>query len=139
MAAKYFLDKYDKTLRDIKNENESLKKELETLRKAKVILNNAYYDLENKYDDLKKENDSLVDSHDGWKDSYNELSNMIDNYLDKNKSNETKLKRKCDNESIHILANYTKRAKNDIVIQNTLSNKVDTISDVSDISEDETN
>jgi len=62
-------------------------------------LENKYDDLENKYDDLEKENDSLVDSRDGWKDSYNKLSNMIDNYLDKNKSNETKLKRKFENES----------------------------------------
>ncbi len=90
----------------------------------------------------------------GYKKAQNALDNIIQNGSSKTeesedseddekseKTDENSLKRKCDNESIFILTNDTKRAKLDVVMQNTLVSKSDAISDsiydVSDISDDE--
>jgi TPR repeat protein len=107
-----------------------------------VIYYHKFNDIENavKYFKLAKDK--------GYKKAQNALDIITQNSISKNdddekseKQEENSLKRKCDNESILILTNDTKRAKLDVVMQNTLVSKSDSISDaifdVSDISDDE--
>jgi TPR repeat protein len=107
-----------------------------------VIYYHKFNDIENaiKYFKLAKEK--------GYKKAQNALDIITQNSSFKNdddekseKQDEISLKRKCENESILILTNDTKRAKLDVVMQYTLVNKTDAISDaifdVSDISDDE--
>ena len=100
-----------------------------------VIYYHKFNDIENavKYFKLAKAK--------GYKKAQNAIDTITQNSSFKNDDDENSLKRKCENESILILTNDTKRAKLDVVTQNTLVNKSDSISDasfdVSDISDDE--
>lgn len=107
-----------------------------------VIYYHKFNDIENavKYFKLAKAK--------GYKKAQNAIEIITQNSSFKNdddekseKQDEISLKRKCDNELVPILTNDIKRAKLDVVMQNTLVTKSDAISDasfdVSDISDDE--
>ena len=84
-----------------------------------VIYYHKFNDIENavKYFKLAKAK--------GYKKAQNAIDTITQNSSFKNDDDdENSLKRKCENESILILTNDTKRAKLDVVTQNTLVNKL---------------
>ena len=116
MATKMFLDKYDITLKKLKEEHEFLKEEHEILKEEHEIL-------KEEHETLKKKSVEL-----------NNLLNQILTYMESklNINTNDELKRKFENESAFIVTNNIKRVKVQDILTNTTDNKYDNISDNED-------